>query len=60
MPIGESEDTEVGELTDDSGAKRAVHMSVFELEEDPNLSSEEQQRVYAMQEDLNYVIDHLA
>ena len=60
VTIGESEDTEVGELTDDSGAKRAVHMSVFELEEDPSLSAEEQQRMYAMQEDLNYVIDHLA
>ena len=60
VTIGDSEDTEVGELTDDSGTARPVHMSVYELEEAPELSEEEQQRVVAMQEDLNYVIDHLA
>jgi hypothetical protein len=35
-------------------------MSVFEIEPSDMLSDEEQQRLYAMQEDLNYLIDHLA
>lgn len=60
VTIGDSEDTEVGVLTDDAGTTRAVHMSVIELEGASGLSSEEQQRMLAMQEDLNYVIDHLA
>lgn len=59
VSIGESEDTEVGELTDDTGTTRTVYMKVEELEENSNLSANEQQRLYAMQEDLNYVIDHL-
>lgn len=60
VTIGDSADAEVGTLTDDSGTARTVHMSVYELGETPDLSAEEQQRVVAMQEDLNYVIDHLA
>ncbi len=60
VTIGDSADTEVGTLTDESGTARTVHMSVCELGETPGLSAEEQQRVVAMQEDLNYVIDHLA
>lgn len=59
VTIGESEDTEVGELTDDSGTKRSVYMKVTELEGTDELSETEQHRLYAMQEDLNYVIDHL-
>lgn len=59
VTIGESEDTEVGELTDNSGTKRSVYMNVTELEELDNLSETEQHQIYAMQEDLNYVIDHL-
>lgn len=57
--IGDSEDTEVGELTDSSGTKRSVHMKVEELGQTENLTEIEQQRLYAMQEDLNYVIDNL-
>ena len=59
VTIGDSEDTEVGELTDDSGTKRKVHMKVDELEGIDELTEVEQQRIYAMQEDLNYVIDNL-
>ena len=60
VTIGNSEDALVGELTDNSGTKRNVYMSVFEIEPSDMLSDEEQQRLYAMQEDLNYLIDHLA
>ena len=59
VTIGESEDTEVGELADNSGTKRTVYMNVTELEGMEELSEMEQQQIYAMQEDLNYVIDHL-
>lgn len=59
VTIGESEDTEVGELTDNSGTKRTVYINVTELEGVDDLSETEQHQIYAMQEDLNYVIDHL-
>ena len=49
----------MGELTDDSGMKRSVYMNVPELEGLDELSEAEQHQIYAMQEDLNYVIDHL-
>lgn len=60
VTIGNSEDAWVGELADSSGTKRNVYISVVEIEPSEELSEEEQQRVYAMQEDLNYLIDHLA
>ena len=59
VTIGSSEDTEVGELTDSSGTKRTVYMKLTELESMEQLSETEQHQLYAMQEDLNYVIDHL-
>ena len=59
VTIGDSEDTEVGELTDSSGTKRAVHVKVTELEGLEELSETEQHQIYAMQEELNYVIDNL-
>lgn len=59
VTIGGSEGTEVGELTDEEGAKRIVYLHVNELEEDPALTEGEQNRLYAMQEDLNYLIDNL-
>lgn len=59
VTIGDSDAAEVGELTDSSGTKRAVHMSVIEIEASDELSQIEQKRLYAMQEDLNYLIDSL-
>lgn len=59
VTIGGNEGTSVGEITDSEGTKRTVYMQAGELEEDPNLTETEQKRLYAMQEDLNYVIDHL-
>lgn len=59
VTIGDSEDTEVGELTDSSGTKRTVHMKVTELEGLEELSETDQHQLYAMQEELNYVIDNL-
>lgn len=59
VTIGDSDDTEVGEVTDNSGTKRTVYMRVKELEGVEELQETEQHQIYAMQEDLNYVIDHL-
>ena len=57
--VGDSDEVEVGTLTDESGTQRKVYMKVTELEEEDALTDTEQNRLYAMQEDLNYVIDHL-
>lgn len=59
VTIGNSDDVEVGEITDHSGTKRTVYMQLIEIEENDELTESEQQRLYAMQEDLNYLIDNL-
>lgn len=59
VTIGGTEGAAAGELTDAGGTKRTVYMQVDELEADPALTATEQNRLYAMQEDLNYLIDHL-
>ncbi len=59
MTIGEGEGTQVGTLTDEAGTARPVYMTVAEILEDGSLTNDELSRLYAMQEDLNFVIDHL-
>lgn len=59
VTIGGTEGTEVGKLTDADGTKRTVYMRIDKLTEDPALTDGEQNRLYAMQEDLNYLIDNL-
>ena len=59
VTIGGTEGAPAGQLTDATGVKRTVYMQVYELDEDPALTAPEQNRLYAMQEDLNYLIDHL-
>lgn len=59
VTIGGTEGVAAGELTDAGGTKRTVYMQVDELEVDPELTATEQNRLYAMQEDLNFLIDHL-
>lgn len=59
VSIGKENGTAVGALTDENGVNRTVYMKVEEISEDPLLTESEQNRLYAMQEDLNYVIDHL-
>lgn len=49
----------VGSLTDSTGTQRNVCLHVDELPADSGLEESEQTRFYAMQEDLNYLIDHL-
>ena len=42
------------------GSQRNVYLHVEELPADSGLEETEQTRFYAMQEDLNYLIDHLS
>ena len=57
--IGEDSGDVVGTLTDDAGTQRKVYLHAEELPKDTKLKKNEQTRFYAMQEDLNYLIDHL-
>lgn len=57
--LGGSEGTNVGTLTDGSGSKTDVYLQVEGLADGSGLTESEQNRFYAMQEDLNYLIDNL-
>ena len=57
--IGNDSSDVVGSLTDDTGTQRNVYLRVEELPADSGLEEAEQMRFYAMQEDLNYLIDNL-
>ena len=58
--IGEGTGEVAGRLTDDDGTQRNVYLRAQELPEDSGLEGSELVRYYAMQEDLNYLIDHLS
>lgn len=49
----------IGKLTDNNGIQRNVYLRVAELPVNSSLDEAEQNRFYAMQEDLNYLIDNL-
>lgn len=57
--IGGGDGSEVGKLTDGDGKERIVYINASEIKEEEDLEANEQNRLYAMQEDINYVIDHL-
>lgn len=57
--IGGGEGSEVGKLTDADGKERIVYIQASEIKEEEALDANEQNRLYAMQEDINYVVDHL-
>lgn len=57
--IGSDGSDVVGSLTDSTGTQRNVYLHVDVLPEDSGLEEAEQTRFYAMQEDLNYLIEHL-
>ena len=57
--IGTSEEAFVGEITDGSGNKREVYAKFYDLEQYTEIASEDFDRLYAMQEDLNNVINNL-
>lgn len=59
MVIGGTEGVPAGELTGPDGVVRSVNLIVEEIVEIPELTEGEQNRLYAMQEDLNYIIENL-
>lgn len=59
VTIGGENANSVGTLTDSAGTPRNVSINVDEIVQDPELTEGEQNRLYAMQEDLNYLIDTL-
>lgn len=59
VTIGRSGDTMVGRLKDAGGTERSVYLYVEELSFGEGIAADEQHSLYAMQEDLNYLIDRL-
>lgn len=57
--IGSSDESYVGEITDASGAKHEVFAVFEDLEQYINIAQEDYDRLCAMQEDLNFVIENL-
>ena len=57
--IGEADGSLVGQLTDNEGTQHNVYVCMEEVIEHSELSEAEQNRLYAMQEDINYIIDNL-
>lgn len=55
----ESKGEYVGDVTDKDGQTHKVYIKMESIEQDDNLSDEEMNRLYAMQEDINYIIDNL-
>lgn len=57
--IGTGEGEPMAQLTDANGAMRDVFVIVEELEEHPELTEDEQNCLYAMQEEINYVVENI-
>jgi hypothetical protein len=59
LEIGGGSGAKIGQLTDSRGTKRDVNVTVHPIAEDLPLTTEEANRVYAMQEEINYIIQYL-
>ena len=59
LTIGDGADDSAGTLTGPDGVKRDVHVKLLELPDLSGLSEGEMNRVYAMQEAVNDVLDSL-
>lgn len=59
LEIGGGTGAKLGQLTDANGTKRTVYATVHTIAEDSELSADELNRLYAMQEDINYVMQYL-
>ena len=57
--IGEGDGGQAGQITGPDGVVRNVYVRMMELGETDTLSDGEQNRLFAMQEEINYVIDNL-
>jgi len=59
ISIGSGDGVGAGMLTGKDGTQRQVYVQIAEITGNAALSQIELNRLYAMQEDLNYLIDHL-
>lgn len=59
LVIGGGEEESVATITDAAGTVRNVSVNFLELGEYPELSEDDQNQLYAMQEDINYVIENI-
>lgn len=59
LVIGEDGEDPVTQITDAEGTKRNVNVNFTELVEYPELAEDEQNRLYAMQEDINFVVENI-
>lgn len=59
LMIGAEEEEAVAQLTASDGTIRGVNVNFLELGEYPELGDDELNQLYAMQEDINFVIDNI-
>lgn len=59
VTIGGTGDDAIGQLTDAEGTKRDVFILVEDVEISSELTEGEQNRLYAMMEEVNYVIENI-
>ena len=59
LTIGEGEGEPIGQITDAQGVKRDVFVHMEEIGIISELTEGEQNRLFAMQEEINYVIENL-
>ena len=59
LEIGGGSGVHIGRLMDAQGTKRNVYATVHPIPEDMALTEEEVNRIYAMQEEINYVMEYL-
>lgn len=59
LTIGEYDGDPIGQLTDAQGVKRNVFVTMEEIGELSQLTEGEQNRLFAMQEEINFIIENL-
>ena len=59
LTVGEGGDEPVGQITDVQGVKHNVFVSMEEISGISNLTEGEQNRLYAMQEEINFILENL-
>ena len=59
LTIGAGDGDAAGQITDANGVRRDVYVHMMEIVNTSALTDSEQNRIFAMQEDINYVIENL-
>ena len=59
LSIGVADEEAMGTLKDSEGNERKVSVMLYELEQKSELSEDEMNRLYALQEEINFVMEHL-